>query len=470
MEMYCRKVHPISILYIVFGFGVDYSSCFAPPNAVKSSTRNSNWTKSSSRSKFLARTCGAMNGKDDFPINEGLGLSKRSKANDEDGDMVIIMDWECIVDCLPYYTQLGMDAARTVWPHLNDLCDDNDLGWVENKLAAISHILSPPSPSMANQHHPACEYALATRLILEEQALDQNQSTGKSGKYAKRFHPREELPLSRVAEKGRVDDDDDHDDVSSSTNNEYRPSVSTRPLTVGELAANWRDSIRETLQVRYRRESNDPIQDLDAVIHESIRELLHRAQTSPQSTPIVQLFPQTRFALSNTVRKVLIQTRHDTDCEILLQSLKNAGNNNFVRFQIASCVDDALSRSASDGVVVLRPRGSPLPSDKGDVLRQVLHSEARFFEGTTVTYIDTSWHRIQESIPLFGDSIPRHGTNKAKCVVPGRFLSLYLAEWPGMVHPQESKNAAILNPWTDSLSWEQTECMLVPPWSGATFL
>lgn len=424
---------------------------------------------------------GTTNGHNDGgdPSDEVVATSRSSSscsnANGGADKTIIVMDWECLVDSLPYYTRLGMDAARTVWPHLNDLCDDSDLGWVENKLAAVSHVLSPPSGT--DPHHPACEYALATRLILEEQALDQNQSTGKSGKYARRFHPREELPLSKGS-SGDFGSEGDGDrdargNAASAPSKTDRPAVSTRPLTVGEVAANWRDSIRETLQVRYHCNLKDPLPVLDATIQELLLKRQVRVEsTSPErpSTPLPQLFPETKFALSNTVRKVLIQTRFRSDFDSLVQSLGHTGTNKGgIRFQTASDIEEALSRNDNLGVVVLRQDGPTPSSANRDTIRRVLESEAHCPVGTTVICIDSSWHRLQESVELFGDFIPRRGTNRAKCVVPGRFLSLCLAEWPGTVHPEESKNAAILNPWTGALSCQEAENLLVPPWSGSTF-
>jgi hypothetical protein len=509
MEMYCRKVLPLTVF--VFGSVVCHSALgFTPSNSlVKGYTRNTNsrntsslWPKSSLARTKLLETTNCNNHNPTFLRSSRGYDNEQYRSDDNDDNVIIVVDWECIVDSLPYYTQLGIHAARTVWPHLNDLCDDNDLGWVENKIAAISHVLSPPTTSSyrSNQYHPACEYALATRLILEEQALDKNQSTGKLGKYSRRYHPRVELPLSRGGNPGQLNidnntndnpnNDDDNDDKTDANNrvssDYYRPIVSTRPLTVGEMAVNWRDSIRETLQVRYQCNSKDPIPLLDATIQEVIQhELQQRRESSSQSMtttrqqqqqrPMVQLFPQTKFALSNTVRKVLIQTRHENEYEILLQSLDYDSG----KFQTALSVDDALLCDQKNGMVVLRPTVKGSGGTKSEAFRQVLHhpsstaSENEISQTTTtpttVIYIDSSWHRIQEYIPLFGDYIPRRGTNKAKCIVPGRFLSLYLADWPGTVHPEESKNVAILNPWTDSISWEQTERILVPPWSGATF-
>ena len=119
--------------------------------------------------------------------------------SDNADDPVVIVDWECVVDALPYYVDLGIYAARQVWLHLHALCNwDRDEDWLHNKLYAISHVV--PHPDLNRNHHGngggttdtnlddhhyhhhyqvGCKFAFATRLLLEEQAKDRNASTGK---------------------------------------------------------------------------------------------------------------------------------------------------------------------------------------------------------------------------------------------------------------------------------------------------
>ena len=61
---------------------------------------------------------------------------------------------------------------------------------------------------------------MLARLCLEEQLVDQDESTGSKGKYGSKYHPRESLGGGGgKAPRGR----------------------GTRPLTRGELTANWPD-------------------------------------------------------------------------------------------------------------------------------------------------------------------------------------------------------------------------------------
>ncbi|OEU07119.1 hypothetical protein FRACYDRAFT_251875 [Fragilariopsis cylindrus CCMP1102] len=133
---------------------------------------------------------------------------------------IVIMDWECLLDSLPYHVNIGIYSACKLWPHLNALCNfDTDSQWLKNKLHSISHVLSYPNGQQDNNYHLGCEFALATRLILEEQALDKNQSTGKKGKYARKYHPRTTINGNSNGGKGKADDssrqeeiDEDEDD------------------------------------------------------------------------------------------------------------------------------------------------------------------------------------------------------------------------------------------------------------------
>eukprot|EP00536_Pseudo-nitzschia_multiseries_P008018 jgi/Psemu1/19348/gm1.19348_g len=261
---------------------------------------------------------------------------------------VVVVDWECLLDALPYHVELGIHAARTVWPHLNDLCNfDTDRKWLENKLYAMSHVLGyPDGPD--RKKHVACEYALATRLILEEQALDRNESTGTNGKYSRRFHPRSEINGSdKFREEAR----------------------SRRPLTAGELAVNWREFIRSTLLVKYSRTTTttsasasattttttttttrepdpelgtehdheqqqqqqrtviEPTRELERAIEDYLRHSLSSSRSSSRSTGRIvaprslPLFAKTKFALRNTSTKLVIRISHRFDHDVAARNI-----------------------------------------------------------------------------------------------------------------------------------------------------
>ncbi len=455
---------------------------------------------------------------------------------------VVVMDWECLLDALPYHIELGIHAARTTWPHLNDLCNfDSDRDWLENKLFAMSHVLgSPEGPDKSR--HIACEYALATRLILEEQALDRNESTGKNGKYARKFHPRSEINGNNDFEKEK--------------------SRSRRPLTAGELAVNWREFIRSTLIVKYARgpdgrfSNQEPMEALEQAIQEYLSPKNRKSnqenkgpapRTIGKSLP---LFPRTKFALKNSSSKLVVRISHKFDNEIVARSLnqqlrllpqeriaktykpenairrlflhsnKNESNSKHIvllqkpdyRYEIFNpsdttctnnqnkndslsdqkCLKDIMKFTHFCENRLATPQNKEVSGD---------NQQAKDIELKTpsVVWIDSSWHRLQGLAPVFGDTIPggKNGNrNTAKCSFVKQkdgieesnaeskveesqnvLLSLWLAEWPSQETSKnrissssssENQEAAMVYPWTDSLSWETAEDILIPTTWGSS--
>eukprot|EP00531_Pseudo-nitzschia_arenysensis_P018439 CAMPEP_0116132080 /NCGR_PEP_ID=MMETSP0329-20121206/9357_1 /TAXON_ID=697910 /ORGANISM="Pseudo-nitzschia arenysensis, Strain B593" /LENGTH=611 /DNA_ID=CAMNT_0003626571 /DNA_START=208 /DNA_END=2046 /DNA_ORIENTATION=- len=461
---------------------------------------------------------------------------------------VVVMDWGCLLDALPYHIELGIHAARTTWPHLNDLCNfDTDRDWLENKLFAMSHVLgSPEGPDKSR--HTACEYALATRLILEEQALDRNESTGKNGKYARKFHPRSEINGNNDFEKEK--------------------SRSRRPLTAGELAVNWREFIRATLIVKYARgpdgriSKQNPMEALEQAIEEYLSPKNNNQENEGFKTRMIgksiPLFPQTKFALMNSSSKLVVRISHKFDNEIVARSL-----NKQLRLLPQECIaktykpENAIRRlflhntskneSNSKHIVLLQkpdyryelfnPNEAKNNQNKmtgqndgvsderclQDIMKFTHHCENGLankkntqqpddseLKTPSVVWIDSSWHRLQGLAPVFGDTIPggRNGNrNMARCSFPNKeeaeesdalrkdkenhnvWLSLWLAEWPSQetsgtfsatpeTEPRknrissssssENHEAAMVYPWTDSLSWETAEDILIPTTWGTS--
>ncbi len=440
---------------------------------------------------------------------------------------VVVMDWECLLDALPYHIELGIHAARTTWPHLNDLCNfDTDRDWLENKLFAMSHVLgSPEGPDKSR--HVACEYALATRLILEEQAMDRNESTGKKGKYSRKFHPRFEI-------NGNNDFDKDQ-------------SRSRRPLTAGELAVNWREFIRSTLVVKYARgpdgrlSKQNPMEALEQAIEEYVLRGNKKNTSTTASQRVVEslsLFPQTKFALLNSSRKLVIRISHKFDNDIVAKSLnkqlclvpqeriaKTYKAENAIRRLFLQNNNNHSESNSKHIVLLLEPEpldntSSNSDSNTGeekclqDIMKFTHHCEMAVQTkekqdipqndqkpiAPSVVWIDSSWHRLQGLAPVFGDTIPggRNGNrNTAKCSLGKEsedsdenvWLSLWLAEWPsqetsGSVSSSSSNDtqksrissssssenheAAMVYPWTDSLSWETAEDILIPTTWGSS--
>ena len=452
-----------------------------------------------------------------------------TKASSPQSSTVVVMDWECLLDAIPYHIELGIHAARTTWPHLNDLCNfDTDRDWLENKLFAMSHVLgSPEGPDKFR--HIACEYALATRLILEEQAMDRNESTGKNGKYSRKFHPRFEI-------NGNNDFDKDQ-------------SRSRRPLTAGELAVNWREFIRSTLIVKYARgpdgrlSKQNPMEALEQAIEEYVL-LGNKKNTgnvaSQRVVKSLSLFPQTKFALLNSSSKLVIRISHKLDNDIVAKSLnkqlrlvaqeriaKTYKAENAIRRLFLQNNNNHSESNSKHIVLLLKPDPKDNASSNIDIVtseenclqdimkfthhcdmalqtkekQDVLQTDQEKIT-PSVVWIDSSWHRLQGLAPVFGDTIPggKNGNrNTARCSFGKKsgeseesdenvWLSLWLAEWPSQetsgsfssssstgtqknrISSSSSENheAAMVYPWTDSLSWETAEDILIPTTWGSS--
>lgn len=441
---------------------------------------------------------------------------------------IVVMDWECLLDSLPYHIEIGIHAARTTWPHLNDLCNfDTDREWLENKLAAMSHVLgSPEGPDRSR--HLSCEFALATRLILEEQALDRNESTGKNGNYARKFHPRSEI----------------------NGNNEFgEESRSRRPLTAGELAVNWREFIRSTLIARYARgpdgkcAKKEPMEALEETIEDYLTKTITRKSNNQSSDPkrliavnSLSLFSQTKFALRNSATKLVVRISHKFDNDIVARSLnkqlqllpheriaKTYKSENAIRRLFLNEDKNIVlllqpdykyeffhhdNDSSSESILGSSENGSGNSDKKKSDLNAKTSEEKCLNEimkfthqcdrsrakrqgqqnkqqqpehqeppAASVVWVDSSWHRLQGLAPVFGDVIPggKNGTrNTARCSLAASDedddddddRSVWLSLWLAK-WPTENSGGSSREPKKKISSSENHEAAMVYPWTDS---
>lgn len=184
-----------------------------------------------------------------------LHSSSHDTSDSHNNEIYIVSVDDVIIDTTERRIQQGIDAALKTWPELKDLLRSNgdDSSWLVNKMAALSHCMTTRTG-----YSSTCDYALLTRLLLEEQELDKGRSVGKTGKYASRFHP---------SSSSNDDDDDESSSVSTATRSSSNNNHS-RPLTVGEIEVNWADGacLSETVMTRYNVNGKNPL----PVIQENI--------------------------------------------------------------------------------------------------------------------------------------------------------------------------------------------------------
>ena len=380
---------------------------------------------------------------------------------------IVIMDWECLLDSLPYHVNIGIYSACKLWPHLNALCNfDTDSQWLKNKLYSISHVLSYPNNGQQdNNYHLGCEFALATRLILEEQALDKNQSTGKKGKYARKYHPRTTINGNSNGGKGKDDDssrqeeidedeDDDEQEEEDENEDEDEDDDTIRPLTVGELSINWREYIRETLLIKYavvvnadgKKKYINPLEELDEIIEEYV---LH---SKIDDDFLLPLFSQTKFALRNTASdtstKIIVRVPHEYDNNIVTKSFASqrivsssssspekilcSNDHNSIAILLKHEEDDCNNdENNNDDITCLREimklaaaAATATNTNTGQQQQQTIKTETETEAEIvipSIIWIDNSWNRLRSLVPAFGDSMPgqqlNNSSNKAKCDV-----------------------------------------------------
>jgi hypothetical protein len=356
--------------------------------------------------------------------------SKLWECNQANNPFVVVMDTDSAFDSIEHRSNLGIETALVAWPHLKYINEDllKDQTWLRNRLLALAHVLNDTR-----------EFAIAARMLLEEQALDEGESNNKRGKYASKYHP-----------QGM------NDSNSTAATSKSSSSSSTRPLTVGEISANWDTSLRETLLIKYHCNYKEPMRILQKIIDERLDEV--QDMTLPTLyREVAHIASSPRFKHSR-----MIVTATPSDQKMIEASLKH-DNINYV---VASSTSQAFEALASSPYYY-RDRCSDEKEDPTIIILKqekksseiILDLLQQAKEGTLIV-IDSSWNRLESNVNLFGDSIPRN-ENIGNSVVQDTQLSLNLAEW---TKPDPTQAAqATMSPWTDIIGWEKLQELLLPP-------
>lgn len=162
--------------------------------------------------------------------------------------------------------RLCLGIALDVWPNLcytlgtqntsgttgND-DGDEQWTWVLNKMEALIAAMSNDGTDKDGLS-VMVDLVMLARVILEEQRLDDGRNSGRGGKYGGKYHPQQQqqkMPSSPTP-------------------------VGSRPLTVGEIAANWLDGghLRDTVRVKYNVDKKDPF----PIIRQHIIEAMSNAE------------------------------------------------------------------------------------------------------------------------------------------------------------------------------------------------
>lgn len=256
-------------------------------------------------------------------------FAKPSLVHGSSSKEYIILSFDGIIaDTSRQRARLTVDVALHLWPQLQDLLNsirdrcgketestiqkDHGLNgsnidnWLINKMIACSHV---------TQDHTidgmlGCDDVLLARLLIEEEQLLLQETTNKQftgkGKYASKFHPKIITSASTEATDLSSSDKDEgkHNaaeaeiiNSNSCSNNTvqdsspqktkvYRRNYSrSRPLTVGEICANWNTGghLRDTLRTRYNIGGNDPL----PIIRENLETWLTTSNIAVRTEKII---------------------------------------------------------------------------------------------------------------------------------------------------------------------------------------
>ena len=410
------------------------------------------------------------------PQEESLSSDRTARGKQEEQHQplrdIYLVPWDgCLMHQTNRHRALGLQAAISVWPELQVLTRHADLSWLVNKLDALQHVLGPPVLDPNYPYHPAVEYAMAIRLLLEEQELDEGNSNGSTGKYGSKFHPSA--------------NDTAYSDFEQPAQGQRRRRRQ-RPLTVGEIAVNWKDTLREAAWIRYAREEGGDENPLE-LLHQAILEhdLVssynnpNDGQSSSSSVAEDQPPPNGAWTLADPTLEALLRASsspvivgvyHESDLAAAKASIRQH-----------------LTTNDNDEDDTGPPRVVVQCDDMTEAVRQVgnghlplvcLESSSSSYHSLlqhapdqcTVHILESYWSRLQDLVgPLFGDHIPRRlppkedeedsaATTKRRrrtnglsgsSVVPGRFLELCLCEWAS--HPN-GISSATMNAWTTTVT------------------
>lgn len=360
--------------------------------------------------------------KEQSTLLPGLTITTASTsllASQSDPFDIFCINWEgCLVETVDWRIETGMKVACDLWPHCSDLLEqtrtaeeqaDAQSFWLSNKLAACQHVLQETRDMSV-----AGAYALATRMFLEEQELDQGRSTGRGGKYGSLFHPQ-----------------------TDSGNANRRTQNGSRPLTVGEVIANWCDGavLCETLPAKYKCppdklqqavDKQQPMADIAGGIkvYEDVADTL--AQTANDST-----------------KRMLVTVSHAVDLAAAEERLRDTFESLACKVVVASDVNHALQ--SDDAAIVLLAKSR---FTIGEILEDASSNE----KDCIVHVVESSWRALEQEVPLFED-IPRSGVGETKW---GSRLALVVADW-AQPRTDTLQRAAVMSPWTTLLSQEDLE-------------
>ena len=341
-------------------------------------------------------------------------LSSTIESNDAEGttnqhttnNNIILISFDgAVADTSSWRSNLAIDIAYQTWKsdellkHYNlDNSNDEDYdgvaptdrSWVVNKINALMQHLLSDQNGLTN-----CDAVLLTRLILEEQLLDNGRSVGKSGKYASKYHPNSITSAS--SSSSNMEDLNESGDESVSGSNQ-----GSRPLTVGEIEANWSKGacLRDTVRIKYNVDRKDPIPIITDNICQTLAE-----ENYNDSSPLPILHGDIIKTLSSSSNNdddctVYIMVGHESHLQIASKTLGSTIPHEIIHSLDETTLNKNLNMDTKPKRIYLIAPGEGDRDHIGILQQMIMSCEA----GTSIHFIHPIVEKLQQAKVLYGDN------------------------------------------------------------------
>lgn len=352
-----------------------------------------------------------------------------------------------------FKSKIAIRAALRVWPSMNSVVEElgmepldnnastDDYSWLIQKLGALSSITQQgDSPD----EMLGCDEVLLVRMLLEEQLLDAGRSSGRGGKYGGKFHPSKSASID-VGEK---------------------PTVGSRPLTVGEIFANWSE-LRYVTHNKYPflKQSQDGKQKMSDPLPE-IRRVLCELYSLAKTETTQIWFPFASDILGNKNINNVLLIGNEAILDFVLSSLEQLlGDTVQVSVTDSTRAWEKIKQQQDEvghSLLIVVP-DTATEEPQSDLIQSIVGSAASEHDSANRNIYVT--HGSLETLKkckafLGGDDPPILSNGLRKCIItndPSKTsATLFLPSWSQNVHPTQL-NEAEMDPWLNVISEELFE-------------
>lgn len=344
-----------------------------------------------------------------------------------------------------YKSKIAIKAAIEVWPSLLSVVDElgmkpfddddasnDDYSWLIQKLGALSSITQQgDSPD----EMLGCDEVLLARMMLEEQG----RSGGRGGKYGGKFHP------------GK----------STSTSSGDKPKVGSRPLTVGEIFANWQE-LRYVTHNKYpfikqnqdgKVTMSDPLPEIRSVL---------RKLYSQEEREITDWYPFASDILSNRNSRNVLLMGNEASVDLVVSSLQQLLGDTSVTVTDSTRAWTEIKQQQNEdthSLLIVVP-DTVTEEPQSDLIQRIITSAASEEDSVNrnIYVAHGSLDVLKKCKDFLGEDPPMLSNGLRKCILASdskTSATLFLPSWAN-VHPTQL-NDAEMDPWLNIVSEELLE-------------